>query len=159
MANRIAYPSSYGKWEVTTEGDVEGRSTRHLGTFEGHLDDIAFKLANQCYYSLQFKLIPSENHISNMRKVRASVSVSLDIDSGTWDLSKEQRIYFFRNLLKGRDVIVKEGQYFASVILWDGDSPEAVAARELELKKQAALSKLSAEELQILGLDKEGVSE
>ena len=36
------YKNPYGIWIVTTEGDCEGRSTRHLGVFQGYIDDIAF---------------------------------------------------------------------------------------------------------------------
>lgn len=49
--------SNYGTFEVTTEGDCEGRSVRHLGTFTGYIDEIAFALADKCYYSLRFSLL------------------------------------------------------------------------------------------------------
>lgn len=35
------YKNPYGIWIVTTEGDCEGRSTRHLGVFQEYIDDIA----------------------------------------------------------------------------------------------------------------------
>lgn len=44
-----------GWWNVTTEGDCEGRTTSHLGKHFGHIADIAFALADKCYYSLQFR--------------------------------------------------------------------------------------------------------
>lgn len=44
-----------GVWEVTTEGDCEGRSTRRLGTYERHILDIVRQLAGQAYYQLTFK--------------------------------------------------------------------------------------------------------
>lgn len=58
--------SPVGWWEVTTEGDCEGRTTSHLGTYYGHVAEIAFSL--KCGgYSLQFRKIdtqepPPENH-------------------------------------------------------------------------------------------------
>ena len=53
--SRHPYTNPYGLWEVTTEGDCEGRSRKGLGVFEGYLDDIAFYLANKAYYTLEFK--------------------------------------------------------------------------------------------------------
>lgn len=40
--------SNYGTFKVTTEGDCEGKSVRHLGTFTGYIDEIAFALADKC---------------------------------------------------------------------------------------------------------------
>jgi hypothetical protein len=47
--------SPIGWWSVTTEGDEEGRSTTQLGTHYGHVAEIAFSLADKCYYALEFK--------------------------------------------------------------------------------------------------------
>jgi len=46
-------------WTVTTEGDVEGRSTLHLGTFHGKIDEIAFALADKACYKLEFEAVKS----------------------------------------------------------------------------------------------------
>ncbi|MFW5962414.1 MAG: hypothetical protein ACOCQR_02250 [bacterium] len=105
------YKNPYGLWDVTTEGDVEGRSVRHLGTHEGYLDEIAFALADQCYYSLKFEL--KEKLKSSQNK---KVEVSLSIESGTWD-DKEARINFFKEMLKDRPVKVSDGTTYASVAL------------------------------------------
>ena len=35
------YDEVFGTWEVTTEGDVEGRTTKNLGNFTGYIDEIA----------------------------------------------------------------------------------------------------------------------
>jgi hypothetical protein len=50
-------------WSVTTEGDVEGKSTTNLGTFEGRLDEIAFALADKEYYQILAKLTKEERKI------------------------------------------------------------------------------------------------
>ncbi|MFB5758977.1 hypothetical protein [Paenibacillus medicaginis] len=42
----------YGIWEITTEGDVEGRSTKKLGTYKGSLFDAVKKYGDQGCYSL-----------------------------------------------------------------------------------------------------------
>lgn len=148
------YNKPYGTWKVTTEGDCEGRSIRDLGTHEGYLDDIAFKLANKSYYSLTFHLIPDDKKIDVIPKSGTKVNVSLDIDSGTWpsDMNSKQRVEFFQNMLRGRDTFVTEGQYYASVTLIDGQSPEARAIAEQKLARATALSKLSAADRLALGI-------
>lgn len=147
--NIEAYSKAYGIWTVTTEGDCEGRTVKHLGAFEGYLDEIAFALADKCAYSLQFKASNSLAHIS---KAGTKISISLDIDSGTWNMDEKGRAEFFRRMLAGRNVSVKEGQYYASVVLVDGSSPEEILRKENELKKQKALAKLTDEERKLLGL-------
>lgn len=149
--NNEAYKQAYGTWTVTTEGDCEGRSTTQLGTFEGYLDEIALALAGKCYYSLNFR---AAKDLAEVSKPGTKVNVQLDIDSGTWDMSGKDRVEFVRRMLAGRNVSVKEGQYYASVTLIDGSSPEEIARKETELKKKQALAKLSEEERKLLGLEK-----
>ena len=36
------YRELYGTWSVTTEGDVEGKSTTNLGTYTGYVDEIEY---------------------------------------------------------------------------------------------------------------------
>lgn len=60
-------------WEVTTEGDCEGRSTTYLGRHYGHLVDIAIALRGAVNYKLTFKPIE--------RKYDPSSEVSIDLSS------------------------------------------------------------------------------
>lgn len=146
-----AYKSPYGIWTVTTEGDCEGKSVNNLGTFEGYIDEIAFALAGQAYYALQFR--PARQLADpDFAKPGIKVNISLDIDSGTWDLHGKDRADFFRKLLAGRNVTVQEGQYFASVTIIDGSSPEEVLRKERDLKRKQALAKLTQEEQDLLGI-------
>lgn len=113
-----SYTNAYGLWHVTTEGDVEGRSITDLGVHEGYLDEIASDLAYKCYYSLQFSL-ENPNRIPRGTNIN-SVSIALDIESGTWDMKGPQRVKFVSELLKDRKVTVTESNYYASVVLnWD----------------------------------------
>lgn len=59
MTKKLAesYKKAYGFWEVTTEGDCEGKSVSRLGIYEGYIDEIALALADRCYYSLCFRPI------------------------------------------------------------------------------------------------------
>ena len=110
------YHNPHGAWQVTTEGDVEGRSTRNLGTFEGYLDDIAKGLADQSYYSLTFKRLGDTITIPEPKDVK-SVNIALDIDSKTWNMTRDIRAIVLGEVLKDRPVKVSEGNYYASVVL------------------------------------------
>ena len=143
--NELKRYDAYGTWTVTTEGDVEGRTTRNLGTFTGFLDEIAFHLADKCYYSLQFK--PAED-VKVFEPKAHKVCVMLDIESGTWDakLGSDGRIHYFEKILQKRPVFVESGPYFASVTLVN------TAFTEEDKEKQTALSKLTDREKELLGL-------
>ena len=87
-----------------------------MGTHEGFLDVIAHQLAYKSYYSLQFtKVNPAS--LPAVMPAAKSVNVTLDIDSGTWDLSNDERVEFFNSLLKDRPVTVTNGTSYASVTL------------------------------------------
>lgn len=140
--------SSYGYWKVTTEGDVEGRSTRDLGTFRGHIDEIAFHLADKCFYSLRFSPIEEKDLIPEFNINRVEVNISFDINTGTWDMGSLQRVEYMKEVLKDRtDVEVEEGNYYSSIKLVS----KKIKSRN-ELLKEQALSKLSNEEKKVLGL-------
>lgn len=156
MNKTVVFPTStYGLWRVTTEGDCEGRSVRDLGTYEGHIDDIAFKLASQAYYSLRFSVVnPS---MRSMVPTGTKVQISLDIDTvtGTWDLHGKERAKAFAHWFKrnGREVTVGDGQYYACIELIDGADPEAIARKQQEAARHAALAKLTDADKKALGLE------
>jgi hypothetical protein len=71
--------------------------------------------------------------------------VTLDIDSGTWDMKPDERAEFMRKVLAGRDVRIESGGGYAAVTL--------VTGRETtETLRDKALAKLSKEEREALGL-------
>ena len=136
------YKDCYGLWEVRTETDCEGRSTRILGIFEGYLDEIAFALSEKCIYKLMFKKISAA--IPKPSKIRQRVDVCLDIDSSTWEMSAEERVDFFSHMLANRDVQVNQSGQYAAVTL--------CRKSEEEIERQIALAKLSDREKKLLGL-------
>ena len=148
--DREKYMNPYGKWRVTTEGDCEGKTTKYLGTYEGYIDEIAFSLADKCFYALEFKKI--ENELPNRCPVE-KVHISLDIESGTWpnDMSTEERVGFFKRMLKDRDVEVTGGQFYASVCLHQNNEEIKKAIREKKIR-EVVLAKLTDEEKELLGL-------
>ena len=109
------YKNAYGVWEVTTEGDCEGRSVSKLGTHEGYVDEIARSLAPQCFYALQFKAV-SPKKAGPVKKGRKEVNVRFDIESGTWDCKAIDAINAL-GIFDDRPVKVKPGKSFASVTL------------------------------------------
>lgn len=115
-------PSPVGWWVVTTEGDCEGRTTRNLGTHWGHVAEIAFQLADKSMYGLCFEPVTDKEEPKAIGKVitetiRKSVHISIDIKSGTWDMTRENRAKWFQYFLDTDDVKVKPSTYFASVVL------------------------------------------
>jgi hypothetical protein len=140
--------SAYGIWEVTTEGDCEGKSVRNLGTHEGYLDEIAFALADKCYYSLRFRPVTK---INLNTPTRTSVCVSLDINTGTWDMPGDKRAEYFRKFLHDRPCVVREGQYYASVVLEFGKTQEECDKMQKEIEINKALNKLTPAERKLLG--------
>lgn len=145
---------AYGTWTVTTEGDCEGRSTRNLGTHTGYLDDIAFALADQAYYGLEFEPVHPDKLLKKRVAVGSkSIQVKLGVSSGTWDLTGPERVSYFKRMLGARATIVLPGTYFASVKLATEISPEAQAEAKKNLALQSARLKLTPAELKILGLE------
>ena len=122
MPINAPYNTTRGWWRVRTEGDCEGKSVRDLGTYFGELDDIAFGLADKCYYSLTFTRVDrpsiSEDVLPHpLCTKRNTVFVTLDIKSGTWDMKPDRRAVEVEKLMAARPVKVKVGQYYASVLL------------------------------------------
>lgn len=141
---------AYGLWHVTTAGDCEGRSTRDLGTHEGFLDEIAFALASSAMYGLKFQKIDPTKYKD--RPVHPRVDVQLDIGTGTWRMSWNQRVDFFRRMFADRPVTVRPSNFFASVELTSGRDPMEQERLRNEDARQTALSKLSPADIEALGL-------
>lgn len=124
-----------GVWHVTTEGDVEGRSTKDLGVHEGHIVDIARALSTKVYYGLSFSPAKSLEEVGTT-KPAASVNVSLDIKSRTWDLDGKHRVAYFQKMLQDRDdVKVTEGNYYACVKLEFINKPEPKSKTKTKAKE------------------------
>lgn len=142
---RVEY-TNYGTYRVTTEGDCEGRCIKELGVYTGYIDEIAFALADKCCYKLCFHKV--EPHNLDMTPKSGTVTISLGIDSGTWDLnaSNGEALVYFKRFFAGRDLeVVSAGNYGTCKITTRKESTEE--------KRLKALSKLSSEEKQILGLE------
>jgi hypothetical protein len=136
------YKNVFGIWTVTTEGDVEGKSIKYLGTYTGYVDEIALHLADKCYYSLTFKKIES---VKKFIPKSDSVNVKFDINSGTWSsVHTSHGLAEIRNIFADRPVSIKKGRYYASFLIKSNNADD--------IKRQKALSKLSDEEKRLLNL-------
>jgi hypothetical protein len=118
-----SYNNPIGVWHVTTEGDVEGYTTKDLGVWYGHVCNIAFHLAHKSSYKLEFTPVSSMNY-STVSGVTVSknknVDISMNIDSNTWNLTPKNRVKWFENFLNldnSSNIEVKESNYYAAVSL------------------------------------------
>lgn len=142
MKNRKEY-KNYGTFKVTTEGDCEGRSTRDLGIHTGYIDEIAFALADKCFYTLNFTLV--EPTSLDLTPKKDTVKISLGIDSGAWDFNVVDAMDYFKDFFSDRDVEVVGTHGYGSCTI-------STHKETIEEKKEKILQKLSNEEKQILGL-------
>lgn len=117
------YESPIGWWSVTTEGDCEGRSTNKLGEYYGHVAEIAFSLADKCFYKLRFApILDREPGYRPMYQAKKTgVWIGLDIDSKTWDMTFERRAKWMTRWLDAEEIkcLPTDGvaHYYASTYL------------------------------------------
>ena len=143
MKNRKEY-KNYGTFKVTTEGDCEGKSIRDLGVHTGYIDEIAFALADQCEYTLQFALVEPPTALDLTPK-KDTVRIRLDIDSGAWDFNVADAMDYFKSFFSDRDIEVTGTHGYGSCTI-------STHKETIEEKKKKILQKLSDEEKRILGL-------
>jgi hypothetical protein len=122
-------------WNVTTEGDCEGRSTTHLGCYQGHFADIAFALRKKCYYTLNFER-GKDFKVEQDDGSAATVNVRIN------GLSRDNS-WYQKHTPPGVNLL--PGQYYESVVL----SRQA----NLDKLRAHALSKLTPDEIKALGLN------
>ena len=141
----LSFMEPYGLWEVSTEGDCEGRSVRKLGIFRGNYQDIAFALADKCYYVLHFKRL-DENEF-NLPKARTRKVVELGfkdaLDVNHKDMAKEVGAV----LADETDIIVEPGRWNGCVKLTSTSKDECLRSKAMEKIRNT----LSEEEMKALG--------
>ena len=118
LPEKTGFESPVGWWDVTTEGDCEGRRTTKLGQHYGHVAEIAFYLANKSYYGLHFSPITEKLKKPSKRMhymaSGTTVNVQLNIDSGTWSMDKLYRTAWMRGWLDANeDIKVSDSNYYA----------------------------------------------
>ena len=103
--------SVYGVWEVTTEGDEEGRTVKRLGKYLGYIDEIALHLADKVYYSLSFRksdgILPEMSYTPK----KSSVDVSLDISN---NVKRADGLLDLKKRFANRPVFIGPSYYYSS---------------------------------------------
>jgi hypothetical protein len=112
----VPYTDPYGTWKVTTEGDEEGKTVTDLGIHIGFLDEIAFKLAPSCYYSLRFQRVACHDYSFSDAK---EVNITLASESGSWEWGPEYRVIKIGEMMSRHDrpVEVVSCSYYGSVLI------------------------------------------
>lgn len=125
-------------WHVTTQGDCEGRTTRNLGFHVGDVTVIAFNLAKESYYSLEFKEIKVVNHdcINDMEDLPLKVTIS--------GFGVNRSEYTDNNFVPPDYDVVRSNMYNSLDIVLKKNS--------IQEKIKKARAKLTKEELELLGL-------
>lgn len=143
------YDTAWGIWRVTTEGDCEGRTTKELGVWEGYIDEIALHLADRVMYGLCFDVAESKSS-SSLPPAGKEVNISFGINSGTWNMSREERLAVFDNIIarSNRPVRVEESNYFACVTIQT--DARTVQQRKADARA-AVLARMTEEERELLG--------
>ncbi|AFQ96441.1 hypothetical protein [Bacillus phage vB_BceM_Bc431v3] len=112
-----------GTWKVTTEGDCEGRSTKQLGTYEGHILDVVRQLAGQAYYQLTFERVQAQRATKLTKGSKRCVQFHVTGDRETMQKlpsgdSNAQFRALAQHLRDGESL--KEGNYYNAVELtWE----------------------------------------
>lgn len=129
----------YDTWEVTTQGDEEGHTTRHLGAYTGYVDEIAFHLADKQFISLFFKRVQPVSYNQNGH------TVSISFDKGSINSVKsEEGFNTIVDAFKGRPASVEKSNRYETITL--------ISSHKESIQKQQILAKLTEEERAILGV-------
>ena len=140
-----SFTEPYGLWEVSTEGDCEGRSTRKLGIFRGNYQDIAFALADKCYYVLWFKKLDETKF--NLPKVKTRDSVDILFDD-SHSIARDDMVEQVQRVLSTDPTIsVQPGRWGGCVKLCSKKDEEDI--RQIAIEKMRKT--LSEEEMKALG--------
>lgn len=107
-----------GIWEVTTEGDVEGRSTKQLGTHPGNLFEIVKQLNGQSYYSLRLKRVGHINpqELNTIKKREAHFTV---VDTYIKLFDKNDQINKLKTELPDGHQLTESNFYGAIKLVWE----------------------------------------
>ncbi|AMO25932.1 hypothetical protein Blue_109 [Bacillus phage Deep Blue] len=117
----LKYPLPFdplGVWKVTTEGDCEGRSTRNLGTYEGHVLDIAKQLAGQAYYQLDFRRVTPKKVDSSPVSTKQEVNFRV-ADHGTKFGDQNDQLRLLGQHVRDGETLARGQYYGAAKLTWE----------------------------------------
>ena len=130
---------NYGTFKVTAACKCEKRMTMiDLGIHTGYIDEIAFALTNECFHSLNFKLVNPSTTLDLTPKEN-KVRISLDFDCGAYGLNYPDAMNYFREFFSDRDVQIIDSHGFCSCTI--STQKETVKEKELRIMYEALNSK------------------
>lgn len=149
MENNKTFMTPNALWQVTTEGDCEGRSTRNLGIYRGNWYDIALHLADKCCYSLNFKLIDESKFTLPKTYTRDKVDVSFNDCIG---IPTKEMLITVPEYVDNKEITFERGRWDGHITVCrprsEEEKAEAIRAKAME----KVLMVLSKEEREALGL-------
>lgn len=122
-------------YEVKTYNDCEGRTTRLLGIYQGNIQDIALHLADKAVYHLLIRPI-------SIQQAGDPTSKTVEVHFMGFGVNAEELLNT-ELATKYHSAYVGSGE-----VIYDIHSKQELD----EMKRKAALSKLSSEEKALLGL-------
>ena len=130
----------YGLWQVSTEGDCEGRTIKSLGLWEGFIDDIALHLADRVMYNLW--ITPAEVNKVTEKPMARRVDVYMNHIA---HIDTTERLEIATKAFANRNVRISKSDYYGAFVINNNTSEE-------EILRSSALAKLTAAERKLLGL-------
>lgn len=130
----------YGLWQVSTEGDCEGRSTKSLGVWEGFIDDIALHLADKVMYNLWITPL-NINKVTEKPMARRVDVYMNDIAH----IDAKERLDIATKAFANRNVRISRSDYYGAFVINNNTSEE-------EILRASALAKLTTAERRVLGI-------
>lgn len=107
-----------GTWKVTTEGDCEGRSINHIGTYKGNILDIVKDLSARAYYKLTVSRVV-DSELSTQRSAYKEVSFNINWEKGIELHNKKDHLRALTQHLRDGETL-EESNYHGSVLLkWE----------------------------------------
>jgi hypothetical protein len=110
------WASPIGWWKIDTEGDVEGRSTTHLGTHYGHIADLAFAFAKECCYSLQFQPVQNGDTGEVIERKATNRKVNISFANGPFNQQKPNTMDVY-NWMDIHGVDVRDCCYYGAITI------------------------------------------
>lgn len=114
------YNNPLGWWDVSTEGDCEGKTMKKFGTFYGYVDEIAQKIAasagvgySLCFVAVNEPVLPKPPKGT----FKKAVNISFGSNSKTWGGESKHRAALIAKTMKDRPVKVVPSTYYAAVQL------------------------------------------
>lgn len=149
--NYEEWENPIGIWKVETEGDVEGRSTKLLGFFEGDIHEILKDLNDKIYYNF---FIEKYKRVTTTLETKSNIKpVAVYIKSGEID-TKNRHKEIANALFRRSDTHLKFFVGSSQTRIFYGEKAKEERDKEHQLEIKKAMNKLTNREKELLGLNR-----